>query len=156
MLYPSLSTRLQNQHLALNQIIDNATDQHLMSNHIPEKWSIHEQITHLASYQPVFMGRMNLILNNENPSFQAYSADNDPEFANWKLKPTATLLQKIDEDRKNLNTLITSMSPSELQRIGNHPKFGDLNVIEWTEFFLLHEAHHIFAIFQIYHRFKNS
>jgi hypothetical protein len=32
-----------------------------------------------------------------------------------------------------------------------HKKYGALTIMEWTEFFLLHEAHHIFTIFQLMH-----
>jgi hypothetical protein len=46
------------------------------------------------------------------------------------------------------------LSPDKLDRTGIHPKYGKLNIIDWTEFFLLHEAHHLFAIFQLTHTLK--
>ena len=27
-----------------------------------------------------------------------------------------------------------------------HPRFGLLTVVDWTEFFLLHEAHHLYTM----------
>ena len=33
--------------------------------------------------------------------------------------------------------------------IGHHPKYGALTLVEWTEFFLLHEAHHLFTLFKL-------
>jgi hypothetical protein len=32
---------------------------------------------------------------------------------------------------------------------GTHPKYGTLMITEWTEFFLLHEAHHLFTLFRL-------
>lgn len=50
---------------------------------------------------------------------------------------------------QNLNELIFTLSEKELDRTGVHKKYGDLNIVQWIEFFLLHEAHHLFTIFQL-------
>ena len=47
--------------------------------------------------------------------------------------------------------MITNLTPAELLKTGVHKKYGVLTITEWTEFFLLHEAHHIFTIFQLRH-----
>jgi hypothetical protein len=61
------------------------------------------------------------------------------------------LIKQLDNDRKIIYELITGLSDSQLNRTGVHKKFGPLNIIEWIEFFLLHEAHHLFTIFQLAH-----
>jgi hypothetical protein len=48
-----------------------------------------------------------------------------------------------------LNELVLNLSRTDLERIGIHKKFGNLNIIQWLEFFVLHEAHHIYTIFQL-------
>jgi hypothetical protein len=45
--------------------------------------------------------------------------------------------------------LITNLNDGELLLTGTHPKFGVLTIPGWTEFFLLHEAHHLFTIFRL-------
>jgi hypothetical protein len=42
-----------------------------------------------------------------------------------------------------------SFNEASLLRIGRHPVFGDLAIPAWIEFFLLHEAHHLFTIFKL-------
>lgn len=34
-------------------------------------------------------------------------------------------------------------------RIGLHPVYGPMTLEGWTEFFLLHEAHHLFTILRL-------
>jgi hypothetical protein len=44
---------------------------------------------------------------------------------------------------------IFGLRPADLNRTGEHPVFGKMNMIKWLHFFLLHEAHHLFTIFKL-------
>ncbi|HVT60257.1 MAG TPA: DinB family protein [Thermoanaerobaculia bacterium] len=44
--------------------------------------------------------------------------------------------------------LVDSLTPDQLDRIGVHPAMGPLPIRLWLEFFLLHEAHHLYTILQ--------
>jgi hypothetical protein len=125
--------------------------EHILRNPAPGKWSIKDNIAHLARGHSVFTGRINTILNSENPSLDAYNADNDGEFVQWQQKDLSRLLEEIHADRKTVINLMAGLTEKDLYRIGTHPKFGNMNVSEWTEFFLLHEAHHLFTIFRLAH-----
>jgi DinB superfamily len=148
-LYKSLFNRLSTQHEAIAYIIAKTSFANLNRHPAPGKWSAQDNIAHLAKYQPVFIDRMNLILIQDNPVFERYTAESDPDFEAWRAKPTATLLKTLETDRQHLLDLITSLDEEQLHRIGVHKRFGKLSIIDWTEFFLLHEAHHLFTIFQL-------
>jgi len=75
--------------------------------------------------------------------------ENDPDFETWRELKIDCLLQKMNSDRHEIFNLITNLTDQNLSRIGQHSKYGNLTIIKWTEFFLLHEAHHIFTIFQL-------
>jgi uncharacterized damage-inducible protein DinB len=147
-LSPALLTRLHHQHEAISDIIAAKPAAALMQTPAPGKWSAHDNIAHLAVYQPVFIGRMQQVLATEQPVFERYSADEDPAFAAGRKKDTTDLLQWLAAERTNLEILINSLSEAELARTGIHKKYGKLSIAQWTEFFLLHEAHHILTIFQ--------
>ena len=149
--YPSLMDRLKTQHLSIEQILSAIPSGRIQMRPQPDKWSIHDNIAHLTSYQPVFLDRIHQILIQENPSFGRYVADLDPGFENCRCLTLETLTKQQNSDRKNIFNLVSSLSDSQLSRTGSHKKFGSLNIIGWTEFFLLHEAHHIFTIFQLGH-----
>ena len=148
-LYPSLTDRLKTQHESLPVLIANIDKAHLELNPVPGKWSIKDNIAHLAKYQPLFIERMNKILANDGIAFDRYNAALDPEFPAWQIRETEDLLIQLSIDRKIIQALILGLQPEQLSRTGIHPKFGKLTIVGWTEFFLLHEAHHLFAIFQL-------
>lgn len=150
-LYQSLIDRLKNQHEAIAYIIANTGNTRLNYHSSPTKWSIRDNIAHLAKYQLVFIERINNILKNETPVFERYTAEEDPEFENWRMLEITDLNKSLKKERKFIYKLITNLSDQELKRSGFHKKFGKMAIIQWTEFFLLHEAHHIFTIFQIAH-----
>ncbi len=148
-IYKSLYDRLRNQHEAIGNIIVGKESDRLNFHPAPGKWSIHDNIAHLAKYQPLFMVRMNLILKEDNPFFDRYKAEDDPDFETWRTYDTRHLLKILIIDREGLFDFITNLPDEKLSRIGTHVKYGKLNITQWTEFFLLHEAHHIFTIFQL-------
>ena len=146
-----ITDRLNTQHLSLPSLIEGLSDEQVMRNPLPGKWSIRDNIAHLARYERIFIDRMNTILSANGPVFEAYRAENDLEFENWLNKDCEELIIELGVDRKTLTSLITGLTEKELQRTGRHQKFGKLTIMEWTEFFLLHEAHHLFTIFRLAH-----
>jgi len=149
LLYASLISRLASQHETIEEIISGVDEQRLLLHPQPGKWSIKDNIAHLAKYQPVFMERMQVVMTGTDPVFGRYVADEDPEFATWKSWDIPTLLNRLQTDRTLIYDLITGASGIQITMTGTHKKFGKLSLVQWTEFFLLHEAHHLFTIFQI-------
>jgi len=156
MIYSSLTERLKNQHKTLASIIIKLNNRQLTHRANKGKWNIHENIAHLAKYQPVFIDRMRRIIAIDEPEFTAYRAEDDDEFEIYCAFTTYELLKKISSDREVIFHLITHLSPDKLERTGSHPKYGKLNILEWSEFFLLHEAHHLYTIFQLVHGVKGG
>jgi hypothetical protein len=149
MLYPSLISRLKDQHASINRLIEDLDDTRMTYRSEPGKWNIHDNITHLAVYQPVMINRVKAMLEKENPVFDPYKADNDEIFIAWRQWPTHKLLSTLYTDRETLYQLVTNLSKAELNRTGIHLKFGKMTIVRWVEFFLLHEAHHQFSIFRL-------
>ena len=148
-LSPSILTRLHHQHEAITEIIDNLTERELKQRVDPDKWSAFEQIAHLAAYQPMFIRRLERLAAEPTPSFARYVAENDPEFPRFLDKSLPQLLTEIAAKATAIAAHLESLNDADLHRTGLHPKNGELTVIQWTQFFLLHEAHHLYAIFML-------
>ena len=144
-----ISTRMQYQHKSLVDIIDGLSEEQIRRNVIAGKWSIFENIVHLQTYQHTFCDRMNLMLQEENPTFPRYSADADPLFLDNCHKTTREIMQDFISVRKEMVLRAMNLSPAELQRAATHPFFGKMNMIQWLNFFLMHESHHLFTIFKL-------
>ena len=148
-IHQSIYDRLKSQHLAIKEIIQPLKEDRLTLSPAPGKWNIHDNIAHLAKYQPVFLERLYNILLYDGMSFDRYLADDDPGFETWRSWKTSQLLDKLYVDREMIFQFVVNLDDHQLSHIGIHKKFGKLAIPAWTEFFLLHEAHHIFTIFKI-------
>jgi uncharacterized damage-inducible protein DinB len=145
----SISTRLQYQHKTLLDLIDGLTDDQVRRPIIPGKWSIFENMVHLQTYQHVFIDRVNQILTEDNPSFSRYTAEADPLFHDNCGISTREIMQDMLTTRKDMSAAILSFKEEDLAKTGTHPAFGQMNLIQWVNFFLLHEAHHLFTVFRL-------
>ena len=145
----SISTRLQYQHKSLLEIIDDFSDEQIRRAVIPGKWSIFENIVHLVTYQHVFLGRLKLILVGHTPSFDRYTAETDPLFHDNCAKTTREIMSDYVSTRKEMAATILAYPETDLEKKGTHPVFGTMNVLQWLNFFLLHESHHLFTMFKL-------
>jgi uncharacterized damage-inducible protein DinB len=152
----SISTRLQYQHKSLLDLIDGLTDEQIRRQIVPGKWCIFENIVHLTTYQHVFILRVKKMMDEENPSFSRYTADTDPIFVENCSKSTREIMQDIVTTRKEMAAGILLFKDTDFDKAGQHPVFGQMNLIQWLNFFLLHEAHHLFTIFKLAAALRNE
>jgi hypothetical protein len=149
MLSISISTRLRHQHESLRDLVAGLGEEQLKTAINPGKWTAYQQISHLAAYQPIFMDRLQCIRTEETPAFGRYVGDNDPVFLQMQQRTIEELLSLIEERGTLLAGELEGWSEGELRRRAVHAKYGSMDVAGWSEFYLLHEAHHLFAIFML-------
>lgn len=152
----SISTRLQYQHKSLLEITDGLSDEQIRLVIQPGKWSIFENIVHLETYQHTFIKRVRQILEGTNPLFERYTAESDPLFHEHCAKSTREVMQDLLGTRKEMAAGILSFSEYDLSKTGSHPVYGPMNLLLWLNFFLLHEAHHLFTIFKLAGEIRTS
>lgn len=116
---------------------------------VPGKWSAHEQLAHLARYHQIFLQRIDRILAERAPEFSRYRAEDDPEWPAWRDLPTQQLLARISSMRAKLMARLRALNAEDFERTGVHPKFGEMSLSLWLEFFLVHEAHHLYVVLQL-------
>ena len=142
-------TRLQMQLDCLPILLSGVPESALDNRPIAGKWSARENLAHLARYQEMFFSRMQRIRNEDCPLLPRYRAEGDAEWPQWMLTPMPGILASLHSLRAQLVKDVDSLSASEFSRIGVHPKFGEMTLGQWLEFFLLHEAHHLLAVMQL-------
>lgn len=148
-IYKSLIGRLENQHLTIVELIEKIPSKRKTIRPAIDKWNIHDNIAHLTKYQLVFIDRLKIILGGHSPHFERYKAENDTDFEVFRKMNENDLLKSLNQNREILRDLVLNLLEDDLIKIGVHRKFGELNIIQWLEFFVLHEAHHIFTIFKL-------
>ena len=145
----ALDNRLLCQHEVGMNLMLNIPTAKLMKQPAPDKWSMHEQFAHLVLYQKVFIERVRMILRLKEPVFSAYSADTDPHFTSFVELDGELLVHNLVNDRFLIYNQFQAFSNAELKRKGKHPVYGSMTLLDWHEFFVLHEAHHLFAMFRL-------
>jgi uncharacterized damage-inducible protein DinB len=116
------------------------------------KWSANEHLAHLARYHEIFLERVDRILKEDKPAFTRYRAEEDAEWERWRRLAYKEIAAELAAGRERLTTLLKSLSDSDYERIGVHSKFGAMPLALWLEFFLVHEAHHLYTVLQLVKR----
>ena len=119
-------------------------------DHRPEsgKWSAHENLAHLARCHEIFLVRLARIQNEDRPQLERYRAEEDAEWPRWAVLPGDEVLQRLSSLRLKLIEYVENLPDGNLARSGIHSRFGEMTVIQWLEFFLLHEGHHLYLVLQ--------
>ena len=149
----SHSTRLQRCETQLQDFLsvtlNGVSAETLNAKPVSGKWSAHEQLAHLARYHQIFLQRIDRMLSEQAPEFPRYRAEDDPEWPQWSGLSTAQLLVRISSMRAKLMARLRSLNDEDFERTGVHPKFGAMSLSLWLEFFLVHEAHHLYVVLQL-------
>jgi len=143
----SILARLQCQHQTIHELISGLPEVRVRQRAQPDKWSAFENIAHLAAYQPVFLRRLERMRKETSPEFERYVAEKDPLFPAYLERSLPALLAEIGEKRSFIYSELTGMDEETLGRTGLHPRYGLFTIGQWAEFFLLHEAHHLYTVF---------
>ncbi len=96
------------------------------------------------------------MLEGGNPGFDVYSAEGDPLFHEHVVKSSREIIQELLGIRKEISSGMLSFNEIDLAKTGIHPVYGSMNMIQWLNFFLLHEAHHLFTIFKLAAELKKN
>jgi uncharacterized damage-inducible protein DinB len=142
------ASRLKNQLDCLPILIQGLKDGALENRPIPGKWSARENLAHLARYHQIFLERVERILAENRPALPRYAQEEDAGWPPWTTLPAGEVLSRLAALRAQLVKRVEGLSSSELARTGVHSRFGEMTLVEWLEFFLLHEGHHLMLVLQ--------
>jgi hypothetical protein len=75
------------------------------------------------------------MLEQDNPAFPRYTAETDPLFHDNCSKSSREIMQDLLTTRKEMAAGILSFKETDLDKVGQHPVFGQMNLIQWLNFF---------------------
>ena len=148
--------RLKTQYPLIDQLLKSLTEEQCDREVLVDKWTIHQQLAHLVRYQEVFFERVQTIMSTFNALIPPYIVHEDEGFARVAQLPVSELLTNLNEMRQTINDFYFNLNSGELIRKGRHTQLGNFSIALWAEYFLLHEAHHIFQIFRMSNMLKNE
>jgi len=145
-LSPATAARLATQLECLPALLAGRSAEALRQRTRSGKWSVHENLAHLARHHAVVLERVRRILSEDRPALDRYAAETDAEWPAWAALGTDEVLDRLSGLRRELAAVASGLSDEELARVGVHPAMGEMPLALWIEFFLLHEAHHLYVV----------
>lgn len=142
------ATRLKTQLDCLPIILAGIPEESLNRRPHPDKWSARENLAHLARYHEMFLERIERIRKEDRPPLPRYAAEEDANWPQWADVPVSEVLTRLRALRIEMLAVVGKLSDDELSRTAVHARFGEMTLIQWLEFFLLHEAHHLLVVMQ--------
>jgi uncharacterized damage-inducible protein DinB len=140
--------RLKTQLASVDVLFAGASTERIDRRPASGKWSARENLAHIGRYHEIFLERLNLILTETSPQFARYRAEDDPGWQDWASRPFEEIRNQVTALRLKLIDRIAGLQASDYARAGIHSAFGEMSLSMWLEFFLVHEAHHLYAILQ--------
>lgn len=145
-------SRLQRCETQLRDFLDEALRgvpvEKILEQAVPGKWSANENLAHLGRYHEIFLERIERILTEDKPAFTRYRAEEDPQWEAWRNLAYKEVAEKLAGLREMLLTRLKTLPAADYRRTGIHSKFGEMTLALWLEFFLTHEAHHLYVVLQ--------
>ncbi len=146
MLSENTLRRLETQLGVIPVLLTGAAPESVAARPVSGQWSARENLAHLARYHAVFLERIRRILEEDRPELGRYRAEEDPAWPEWSDLSLEEILARLAALRAEIVGLVRGLSDEEINRTGTHSLLGDMSLSRWVEFFLLHEAHHLYVI----------
>jgi uncharacterized damage-inducible protein DinB len=141
-------TRVKTQLASVELLFGDANPERIDQRPTSGKWSARENLAHIGRYHEIFLERLHSIVTEPSPRFARYRAEEDPGWEEWASRPIEEVRTRLTALRLNLVDRIVALQPLDYTRVGIHSSFGEMTLSLWLEFFLVHEAHHLYVILQ--------
>jgi hypothetical protein len=146
MLPPSTLLRLERQLEVIPLLLGGASAEAMMARSASGEWSPHENLAHLARHHAIFLERLQRIISEDAPELTRYRSEEDSGWGKWSSLTTDEVISRLHTLRAEIVRFIKRLPDAETNRVGIHPLFGQMDLAHWVEFFLLHEAHHLYKL----------
>ncbi len=113
-------------------------------------WTILEVICHLNDYEAIFLNRLKAVVN-KNLAELPFRTEKEEKLAQSKYltKDLVKVLKEFGSSRAKSINYISSINPNDLGKLGIHPQYGNLSLLELILRFSAHDVNHLKQITNI-------
>lgn len=147
--FPDILERLRGTPARLeDQLRDQARD--VLVRRLDERWTIQENVGHLGDLEPLWGGRLEDLLNQENSLRPADLTNRGTEEARHDEADIADLLGAFRSARTELVERLSTLSDEQLSLTAFHPRLElKMNTVDLFFFVAEHDDHHLARITEI-------
>lgn len=137
-----LLARLEKGPADLGQALSRLSDEALRRRPAGDKWSIVEIVCHLRDVEALFAERMSKAAFSERPSFWMMDNERVATALRYREADAATALKEWRRRRADTLTLLRALPHAAWQRVGRHPKRGEITIERLAQILADHDRSH--------------
>ncbi|HEY9262957.1 DinB family protein [Chitinophaga sp.] len=119
----------------------------LLTRKLADRWSVKEEIGHLADMEPLWSGRVDDFIKGLPELRVADLTNQTTHKANHNATEIRVLLKRFREQRRQLVAKLMSLDESRLIKTALHPRLKTpMRVIDLAHFVAEHDDHHLASI----------
>lgn len=140
---------IQTQRESLTRIaslIEGMDDERARKRPAPEKWSVLEQVAHMAECEIANSWRYRQILEHSGSDLRGFDQDvwaKLADYSSWRLKEAFETFRLL---RENNLRMLERLSESDWEKFGNHLERGRLTLRELAVQISGHDVNHVMQI----------
>ncbi len=143
---PSLIERLAGAPVRLEEMASSIPGQALIFKK-DGKWSVKEEAGHLSDLEPLWLGRLEDLINAEAELRMTDLTNQLTHQANHNATSLETLLKRFRENRTKLVLRLDQVSDEQLLHVSLHPRLKTpMWIIDLAFFVAEHDDHHLSSI----------
>lgn len=127
----------------LRDAVTGMTREQLLARPVSGKWSTLEVVAHLTDFEPVYADRMKRALAENEPTLFGGDPDKFAAKLAYQERDLETELCLIECVRRQMTTILKTLSDADFQRVGRHSEAGPLSVRTFLERITSHIPHHL-------------
>lgn len=113
-------------------------------------WSVAEHVAHLAAVQPMGLGRINRILDEDTPEFVPYFPDKETEEAAAPVPTKEQALADFKKGRAALIERLAAATPEDWERTAIHPEYRQYGLYIFARHILMHDHWHMYRMEELW------
>ncbi|MRG46016.1 DinB family protein [Chitinophaga sp. SYP-B3965] len=146
---PSIIERLIGTPARIEEITRHLDPSSLISR-LDDKWTIKEQIGHLSDVEPLWLGRLDDLINGLTELRVADLTNQRTHTANHNAADLQLLQQQFREQRLQFANKLIDLNDEELANTALHPRLKTpMRIIDLAHFVAEHDDHHLASIREI-------
>jgi uncharacterized damage-inducible protein DinB len=136
-------SRLQETPKLLLALLRGLSDEALRRKPAPEKWSMLEIACHLRDVEEFFAERYGKIANHERPQFRMINQDELAAKLRYNEDDLTLVLKQFQGLRAESVAILGALAAQSWQRVGVHPKRGDVSIAWTAKHQVEHDSNHL-------------
>ncbi|MBI4736480.1 MAG: DinB family protein, partial [candidate division NC10 bacterium] len=135
--------KLEETPKTLASLFHGVPDEVLRRKPAPEKWSMLEIACHLRDVEQLFVERYAKMANHDRPALRMMNQDDLAAKLKYNEDDPTAVLREFKALRQETLALLSALAHQSWQRVGLHPKRGEVTIAGHADLHVNHDTNHL-------------